>query len=240
MAQTYYPLAKSPILTPQQWSKMAQNWLGTGVIKGRLNELAVYADSTGMQVKVKSGQANINGIFYESDTEEVLPIAVADASNPRIDRIILRLDLAGDNVQLAVLQGVPAVSPVGPALTQNDARWEISLAYVYVNAGAATIAAGNIYDERVFTPAFITSSGETLQKGSGSFNVVSGVNSKTITFPKAFKEIPKVLANPNNSNRPDLYGQYTISGVTSTGFTFYINASVSATLSFDWIALGGV
>jgi hypothetical protein len=148
--QTYYPLANSPILTPQQWSKMAQNWLNTGVIKGQLNQLQVYADSTGMQVKVKSGQAYIKGHFYESDAEEILPISAADAINPRIDRIILNINWTFNTMQLAVLQGVAAVGSPTPVLTQNSSRWEIPLAQIYVAPGVATLAAGSVTDERKF------------------------------------------------------------------------------------------
>lgn len=151
MTQTAYPLSNSPILTESQWSSIAQNWLGTGVVKSQLNELSVYADSTGMQVKVQSGQAYLKGVFFQSDAEEALAISTADASNPRIDRVILRLDWATDSLKLAVLQGTPAASPTAPAVTQNTSRWEISLAQIAVGAGVTTIAAGNVTDERRFT-----------------------------------------------------------------------------------------
>lgn len=150
MAQTYFPFdsGQGANITEAQWQKMAQYWLNTGVIKGVLNELLVYADSTGMQVKVKSGDAWINGHFYESDAEEILAIGTADSTNPRIDRVIIRLDWTANTIQLAVLQGTPAVSPLAPALTQNSSRWEISLAQVRVNAGVTTITAANITVER--------------------------------------------------------------------------------------------
>ncbi|MDF2792063.1 MAG: hypothetical protein K0S80_5165 [Neobacillus sp.] len=150
MTQIAYPLANTQVSKPQEWSDMAQNWLNTGVIKGKLNDLLVYADSTGMRVKVKSGQANLQGHFYQSDSEEVLPIAIANASNPRIDRVIVRIDWTADSIALAVLQGTPAATPVAPALTQNSSRWEISLAKVLVGANVNTIAAGNVTDERNF------------------------------------------------------------------------------------------
>jgi hypothetical protein len=159
VTQIGYPLANTQVKTPQDWSAMAQNWLNTGVIKGKLNDLLAYADSTGMQVKVKSGQAFMQGHFYQSDSEELLPIAAADSSNPRIDRIIIRLDYTSDSIQLGILQGIPAVSPVAPALTQNSTRWEISLAQVYVGASVSTIVAGNITDERfptgILTPTLL-------------------------------------------------------------------------------------
>jgi hypothetical protein len=176
MVKTFLPLAKSPITTPDLWSKTARNWLATGVIKAYLNEFQVYADSTGMQVKVKSGAANVLGIYFDSDAEEILAIAAANADNPRIDRIIVRLDLPADNIDLAVLQGTPAASPTAPALTQNNTRWEISLAQVYVGANVSTIAAVNVTDERIYAKStpylFRTISGINY----GATNVLQQIN----------------------------------------------------------------
>jgi hypothetical protein len=152
MTQTYFPFdsGQGANATEAMWTKMAQHWLATGVIKSLLNELLVYADSTGMQVKVNSGSAWIKGHYYESDDIEIMAIGAADSVNSRIDRVILRLDWTANTMELAVLQGVAAVSPVAPALTQNSSRWEISLAQVRVNAGATTITAGSVTDERYF------------------------------------------------------------------------------------------
>lgn len=148
MAQTAFPMSNSHILKTEDWSKIAGNWTATGVIRSILNELLVYADSTGMQVKVKSGAAFIRGIYYESDSEVTLPIGAANSTNPRIDYVIVRLDLTMETVQLAVLQGVAAVTPSAPTLTQNSSRWEIALARVTVDANAVTITASKVGDER--------------------------------------------------------------------------------------------
>lgn len=77
-----------------------------------------------------------------------MPIGTANASNPRIDRVIIRLDWTANTIQLAVLRGTPATSPTAPALTQNSSRWEISLAQILVGANVSTIVAGNVTDER--------------------------------------------------------------------------------------------
>lgn len=154
MAQTYFPFdaGSGGSVTEAQWGQMAQFWLSTGIIKGQLNQLNPFADSTGMQVKVDTGMAWIQGYFYKNDTTIVtLPIATAPTSNSRIDRIILRVDWTLNTIALAILQGTSAASPTPPALTQNTAIWEISLAQVLVGTNVSTIAAGNITDERTFT-----------------------------------------------------------------------------------------
>jgi hypothetical protein len=152
MAQTYFPFdsGSGANVTEAQWSLMAKNWLNTGAIKGVLNELSVYADSTGMQVKVKSGQAWMQGHFFQSDTEETLAISNADVTNSRIDRVIVRLDWTANTIQLAVLSGIPAASPSAPSLTQNSSRWEISLAQIYVGVNVSTIVVDNVTDERIY------------------------------------------------------------------------------------------
>lgn len=137
-------------LTEDNWRKMARHWLGTGVLRGEDNELQVYGDSSGMQVKVKTGKAWVRGHYGESTAEKTLAIAVADATNPRIDVVVLRADFDNNLIELVVLTGTPAGSPVAPAVTQSSAIWEVALAQVAVAAAAVTIAAGNVTDARLY------------------------------------------------------------------------------------------
>lgn len=148
----FFPFDSGPgsNVTEAQWNLMAKNWLGTGVIKGAINEFQVYADSSGMVAKVKSGQAWVEGFFFQVVTETIIPISAANATNPRIDRIAVQVDWTNNNISLIAIQGTPATSPTAPALTQNTSIWQMSLAQVYVAANATTITAGNITDERNF------------------------------------------------------------------------------------------
>lgn len=150
MVQKVFPLSQSPISTVEDWSKIAGSWAATGVIRSILNELQVYADSTGMQVKVKSGAAFIKGIYFEETDETILPIGAAN-TNPRIDRVVVRLDFATEVAQFAILQGVAAVTPIAPEPTQNSNRWEIPLAQITVDANAVTIASSKVSDDRSHT-----------------------------------------------------------------------------------------
>lgn len=185
MTKQYFPFASGSgaNTTQLQWRKMAEKWLETGVIRDNYNKFEVYADSTGMQVKVKSGSAWIKGHYFESDTEEILPIAPADPTNPRIDRIIIRLDWIANTVDLAVLQGGPAVSPAIPAETKNEAsRWEISLATVRVEAGVATIAADKINSDRLLVKNSNESTPASISVELGSSILVSADTLTLIPF----------------------------------------------------------
>jgi hypothetical protein len=105
-------------------------------------------------------------------------IGAADGSNPRIDRIVLRLTREGETEQgkiaLAVLAGTAAASPVAPTLTQSSALWEVSLAQVLVGTGVTTIASNKVTDERTF--AFFGTAANTFAEGdhTHSFTVSEG------------------------------------------------------------------
>lgn len=116
--------------------------------------LQVTAPDTGMIVNMGYGAAVIQGTCYwlkDNNTGiKTLPIAAANASNPRIDRVILRRDKSSAiaSIALAVLTGVPAANPVPLNLTRLGNIYEISLAQVRVNAGVLSIAADKVTDER--------------------------------------------------------------------------------------------
>lgn len=246
MAQTYFPFdsGQGANITENLWTKMAQHWLSTGVIRSVLSELQVYGDSTGMQAKVRTGAAWIKGHYYESDTEETLAIGAADSINPRIDRVIIRLDWTANTVQLAVLQGVAAVSPVAPALTQNSSRWEISLAQVRVNANVTTIAAGNVTDERPMASAIKSSGGLGSLTGwmkdtttgvifQWGMNQVSPSAGNTVTFPVSFptKQMA-VFGTINDLSFADIRIH------TTSLYDFNIRHSGSTDLYVFWFAIG--
>lgn len=184
MAKTSFPFATGAgaNVSEDQWRQMARHWLGTGVLRGEEQDLAVYGDSTGMQVKVPAGKAWVQGFYFHDDGNPltVLPIAAADATNPRIDLIVLRLDFTAESVDYAVLTGTAAASPAAPLPTQTTTRWELPLAQVSVAANATTIAAANVTDRRAFAQVgaykarasdnlLVNGGLEVWQRGNGAF-----------------------------------------------------------------------
>jgi hypothetical protein len=162
MAQSSWPFENIDT-SESQFSSWARN-IGEGVIVGKGLELETFADSTGMNVKVKSGEALVRGHYYSSSAEETITVLASDLTNPRIDLIVLRLDPSVNSIILAIKAGTPAVSPIVPALTQTEtAVYEIPLARVNVAAGAVTIIAENVTDSRsLFTPYTGQSAGEAI------------------------------------------------------------------------------
>lgn len=147
MAQTSWPF-ENVDTSETQFSQWARN-IGEGVKQNTLDELEPFADSSGMQVRVRSGQALIRGHYYQNSAEATLPVAVSDPSNPRIDIIALELDPSANLVALKVIAGTPASSPVAPTVVQTDGGiYQLKLAEILVGAGVTTIAAENITDTR--------------------------------------------------------------------------------------------
>lgn len=142
-------------VTEDKWRKMAERWRPQGILptyavgssESLTTEFKVSA-STGMQITVAAGSGFARGVYFESTSSSALTVAAADPTNPRIDRVIIRVDLGANNAQLMILQGTPAASPTPPSVTRNTTVWDIYLAQVYVPAGATQIIASNITDER--------------------------------------------------------------------------------------------
>ncbi|MGW3992347.1 hypothetical protein ACWEF6_02555 [Amycolatopsis sp. NPDC004772] len=189
-------------VTEATWRSMVRRLVPTGVIAGVLNEFAVFADSTGMQVKIPSGECWIEGNWGILSSQVTQGITTAHATLARLDRIILRNDFANNKIEYDVLTNGTPGSTTPPPLTQNTSIWEISLARVNVPAAASTIAAGNVTDERTWGSIRLVADGVTSpqsfttgvtatvqwpvsQSLDAGIMAVSGTNNTTFTCTKA-------------------------------------------------------
>lgn len=114
------------------------------------------------------------------------PIGQADATNPRIDVVGLRVrdntfSDADDGraIGVHVLPGTPARSPAVPTFTTTVNETFLPLAQVRVPAGATTISAANITDVRVFSDPFAQ---EDFDDDSIPASAVSGLDSRNLYF----------------------------------------------------------
>ncbi len=124
--------------------------IGSGYVLGYENELRVTPNTpANMGVVVKTGRCYVQGYYGWVTSNEALTVPTADATNPRIDRVVARLSVSvNQSVTFAILTGTPATNPSAPALTRTSETYEISLARIYVGAGVTSITAANITDER--------------------------------------------------------------------------------------------
>ncbi len=146
-------------------SNIAVNLMRAGV--AGTNDYKVEAQATpDMTVKVNSGKAYVyksdNSMAYVSylDANQNVTISSNSSGNPRIDAVVIKIDLGvtpnnyADNVaSLVVVQGTPAASPVAP--TDAEIQTAVGsgnpfyrLAEVYVANGATSITNANITDKR--------------------------------------------------------------------------------------------
>lgn len=128
---------------------------------GANGQLAVTAGS-GLSVDLSDGvfwMANneTDGTVCWVDTEKNagtklnLPLDIADAAMPRIDRVVATWETANyaKKPQIEILKGTPASEPTPPELTNTTLKRQISFAQVLVPASASTITVDNITDERL-------------------------------------------------------------------------------------------
>ncbi len=144
--ETYMPYDSGPgaNVTEDGWRQFAQFFRGDGVIRGELSEFKPFGDSTGMQTKVPAGRCWIKGQFGQNLTQYVAAHPASDPTLGRRDIVILRNDFTANRIEIDVLVGTPASTPLYPVLTQNTSRWEIQLARVTVDPGVVTIAANKV------------------------------------------------------------------------------------------------
>lgn len=133
----------------------------TSGVFGAENNLAVTLDS-GMTVNVSDGvgwlsNSDGDGSVFWNDTKNTtgvelkLTATIANAVNPRIDRVVVTWDTVdyAAKPRIELLQGTPAASPAAPTLTNNTLKRQISLAQIYVAAAASKLTSANITDERL-------------------------------------------------------------------------------------------
>lgn len=117
------------------------------------DELEVTANDTDLEISIETGKAIVQGYFVELTATETLTLIGGDATNDRIDRIILEVNINDSQrkVILKVLEGTAAAIPIAPSLTQDlevSFIYQISIAQILVPATATLILDSNVTDER--------------------------------------------------------------------------------------------
>ena len=134
-------------LKAADWAWYFSTFIGNGVFPKPADGLQVLADE-GMNIVVKAGFGFINGYAFRNTGDHVITVGMADGSQGRIDRVVLRWDLVNRIMQLDIKQGTVSSDPVAPALTRTADIYELALADISVTKGLTTITQSHITDQR--------------------------------------------------------------------------------------------
>lgn len=121
--------------------------ISDGVLATPSTNLQVQA-GTGLQVSVSPGYGMINAKYINVTTPQAVQLTAADIALDRIDRIVMKLDRTSRQITIYAKTGTPGATPAIPSITRTDDVWELSLARIYVAAGATSITQAEITDER--------------------------------------------------------------------------------------------
>lgn len=148
MAEKYFPFNSQNgdrEYLAEDFARYFESIITSGVVADG-SQLPVTS-AGGLKVAVGVGMAWIKGRLYENTATLNFTLANG-AANPRIDRVVVRLDVAARKITARVIQGTAAASPVAPALVRNADYWDIGLAEITVPASAVSITNSAIKDTR--------------------------------------------------------------------------------------------
>ena len=129
--------------------------ISNGVFATPANAMQVKATiPASMNVNVTAGWGFINCKYLHNTSNYTLTVTAADQALPRIDRVVMQMNPNIDTraCSIYVKAGTAAAEPTPPSLTRvTGGTWELSLAQIYVAAGATSISQAAITDERANT-----------------------------------------------------------------------------------------
>ena len=132
----------------EDFAKYFASFVGNGIYADSASNLQVSAKG-GMVIQVAIGRAWINGYYYENTAAKNLTLDIADGTEERIDRIVVRLDLTNRQITTEIKKGANGSVAVAPTLQRDSDIYELCLADIYVAANATEITQTAITDTRL-------------------------------------------------------------------------------------------
>ena len=123
-----------------------------GIVPAYEQGLVVSAGTTGLKptVTIAPGAAVIDGRIFviedASGTGITKELAALPGSAPRIDRVVIELDVPHRSLTAKVLEGTPSSNPVPPSVSREKDLCQLVLADLLVQPGATTVA--SVTDQR--------------------------------------------------------------------------------------------
>ena len=124
-----------------------------GVFPNPSTGLQVTPYDQEMSVAVLPGHTVIQGAIGIEKNERVLVFEAAGSAYDRIDSVVARLNTNYEyrKIDLYVVKGIEAESPIAPELTREGGIYELRLANVFIAKNTTAISAERITDTRFNT-----------------------------------------------------------------------------------------
>ncbi len=138
------------------WANYWKGVVPDGVVansggSGAHKEMEVYL-SGGLTVAIAPGECMADNHKGWISNTKTMTLSAADASDPRIDSVIIRVVYGNEEesyIELDILEGTPGADPDAPTLTQvTGETYEYALANIYVAANAVNLTDANLTDLR--------------------------------------------------------------------------------------------
>jgi len=184
----------------------------SGIYKDIEDELEVVeCDPLALAIQVLTGWAFVYGAWLHVKTDpSVKSLAAADPDNPRIDRIVLRLDTTEDfKISSEVLTGTPGADPDPPELTQTASIYEIPLAQVLVIANATSVDDEDITDEREYTGV----PNADMVGGITAAELATLVGVETLTNKRMTRRVGSIASTASLTVDADSYDLYKVTAL---------------------------
>ncbi|MGI5196928.1 hypothetical protein ACQEVY_25375 [Streptomyces sp. CA-288835] len=189
MAEISYPFNEdnanggAKVVSQTQWQAMAKLW-GPDRVDFQLTANTYGSTSlpfwativNGRTVQVNPGKAWVGGFYYSLTATQGVTVPNNSTTRPRKDLIVLQADMAKGAVNLVIVTGTPAASPVAPQpRRQAGGLWEMPLYEVdaAANNASVTIAGRMPFDSApsVSVPWNAGNSAAFLPRGSFVVNM---------------------------------------------------------------------
>lgn len=148
MAESSWPGEAPTTVTEAAYERLSSAWFGSGLVGDVSDDSLVFADSTGLHVKLRAERyARVRGFtWYSGESDVQLAVSANSSGSTRVDRVVLRLDRSDWTVRAVVLEGTPGGG--APDLTTDvgdTGEWELCVADVTIPDGTtSTITAGMV------------------------------------------------------------------------------------------------
>lgn len=133
----------------EDWADYFRQFIGNGVYANPATSMQVQA-AGGLTVQIAAGSCFINGYVGYSDGLDVLKLQYGGAY-PRIDRIVIRLDMTTRSIYPVVIMGNEAETPSPPDIIRKASVYDLCTAEITVGANVTEIRQSDIKDMRFDT-----------------------------------------------------------------------------------------